>query len=400
MIPERPSYFGSFPDISPDPILGLAKLLEADPRPEKINAGIGVFVDEKGETFIPSAVRQARERTTLEPADYLAPSGKEEWLGDRQFLEGTVKLVFREQAEEILKNRQVAAAGTPGGTGAVALFAEAVKQTDSESCFLIGWPTWPNHLQILERRELAYQTYEHLKDNRYNFKEQRQVIEKSPANAVVLFHGGKSHNPTGVNPTSEEEWRTLAKTIQGRRVFFDTPYAGFVDGLAEDTQAIRLFQEEGIPLAVAFSYSKNGGLYKQRVGALLVLAQTSNEALKIQRLLNSCARTSYSSPPAEGEHLIAQILSDSGLRHQWEEDLAAAAKDLRTRREMLASQLPEFAFVKEQFGLFSLLPLELQVIDRLQKEYGIYMSHSGRINIGGIPSKDIPRFASAIKKVL
>lgn len=391
------------PDVlkrSPDPILGLSRLYEKDPREGKIDAGIGVYRDPSGETYMPSAVRQAWNNLELGKADYLSPSGEEEFLGDQGFLRGSAKLAFGRYAEELLNKRELAAFGTPGGTGAVALMVDIFKTISPDAPMVVGIPTWPNHEQIAASRSVQMLKYPHVRDNKYNLEANLDKIRNSPSDTLVLFHTGKTHNPTGVNPTTEEEWRVIAREMKGRKAFLDTPYAGFGDGLVFDTEAIRAFLEEGVALGVGISYAKNGGLYNERPGALLIPVSTQSNALELQRLGNSIARVNYSSPPAQGERLMAEVLSSEQLFAQWNNDLAEAAMDLKRRREIMVDNLPEFGFVKQQTGLFSMLPLSPQQVERLREDHGVFMPSSGRVNIGGITPKDMPRFAQAIKAVI
>lgn len=400
MSAERPAFY--VPDNlkrPPDPILGLSRLFEQDPRPEKIDAGVGVYRGKDGVTYRPPAVIKAWENLELGSADYLNPSGNEEFLGDPRFLRVTANLVFGRHASELLDSGKLVAVGTPGGTGAVALMADAFKAIYPNSPILVGIPTWPNHLQTAESRGLSVIKYPHMENNKYDIERHLEEIKESPSGTLVLFHTGQTHNPTGVNPTTEGEWRIIAKAMDGRKAFFDTPYAGFGDGLVPDTEAIRIFLEEEVPLAVAMSYSKNGGIYNERAGALLIPVSTQPQALDLQRVLNAFARVQYSSPSAFGERLMTEVLASPELFSQWNNDLAEAANDLKTRRQIMASILPEFKFVTEQTGLFSTLPLQPEQVKRLREKHAVYMV-GARANIGGVIPKDMPRFAQAIRAVI
>jgi aspartate aminotransferase len=385
---------------SPDSILGLSRLCEADPREGKIDVGIGVVRDETGKTFTPQAVQEAYQQLDLGDCNYLGPTGEEEYLGHRQFLEETAKLIFDQKAEELLDGKKLAVIGTPGGTGAVAVMMDAYKALSPDSPVLIGIPTWPNHLQIAQSRNIPVLTYDHMTDINYDLTAHVTAIAKSPEDTLVIFHTGRTHNPTGDNPLNSDEWGILARSMNGRRAFFDTPYAGFDKGINEDTQAIRTFMEEGVPVAVGVSYAKNGGLYRERPGALLVPLSSQENAIQMQRLLNFFARVSYSSPPALGERLMATVLSSSELHGLWSTELQNAANVLQKRRDIFADHVTDFDFVRSQKGLFSMLPLKPEQITRLAKEYAIYMPSNGRINFGGVTLNDIPRLAQAIKAVL
>lgn len=378
--------------LNPDPILGLSKLFKEDKRLEKIDAGIGVFRNEDNKTFTPQAIKKAYQSLDLGLGDYLSPTGVEEYLGDRVFLEQSAKLVFG-------NIKSFAATGTPGGTGAVALMFDLFKTLEPEASILIGTPTWPNHLQIAKSKNINIITYSHIKNDSYNFEEHLNAVKNSPKNSLVLFHTAQTHNPTGVNP-SEKEWKSLAKVMGKRLAFFDSPYLGFDEGLVEDSKAIRFFMQEEVTVFVALSFAKNGGIYKERPGAILAPTKNSKEALMLQRLINSLARVSYSSPPALGERLIAKVLSTPLLFNLWKKELEECSRTLKERRGILAKEIPQFKFVTEQVGLFSVLPLTEKQVEVLRKDYAIYMPSSGRINFGGITKKDMKKFAKAVKEII
>lgn len=386
----------------PDVILGLQARYELNPDPGKINAGVGVFRGENGEIFAPSAIAEAQRQIHPGGVDYIGPTGPDEYLGNRKFLTGTARLALGGLADELLEDRKLVLVGTVGGTNAVALAADTIRAI-REGVFplVLGTPTWPNHSQIAAARGLPVITYEHLiNDSEYNMPAHLVEIRNAPDNAVVLFHTGKTHNPTGINPQTEDEWRQLARATDGKIALFDTPYAGFGDGLIEDTRPIRIFMEEGITVVVAMSYSKNGGIYGERAGALIIPTGNRTEALQLQRVCNFLARVSYSSPPAHGEAVIANVFSDPELLGRWTRELARAAALLKERRACFAKNAPEFDYVSKQTGLFSLLPLTDLQIEELENEFAIYMPRGGRVNFGGIPTVNIPRFAQAINEVL
>lgn len=398
MTPEF--YVGENERKQPDPILGVSKLLEADPRPGKINAGVGVLKDELGKTYTPSAIEAAWRLMDLGSVDYLSPSGEEEFLGDRRFLEVSSQMVFGKEGENLLENKRLAAIGTIGGTGAVAVMAQLVKTIAPDAPVVIGTPTWPNHLQIIkESSGLNVITYTQVRKNSFNLDEAVKTIEESLEEAIILFHAGKTHNPTGVNPATLDDWNVIADAVGNRRVLFDTPYIGLGEGLYQDTQAIGLFLNRGIPVAVAVSYAKNCGLYNQRPGALLIPSSNKENARELQRLLNYIARSNYSSPPAFGERLVAKMMSDPTLFSRWQNDLTRITCCLQERRKIFSILLPEFSYIKEQSGLFGILPVSEEQVLSLRKEFAIYMPVSGRVNFGGITLTQMPQFCAAIKKV-
>ncbi len=386
----------------PDPLLGLERKFEEDSNSEKINAGVGVYVDDEGKEYMPPSVKSVAEKVLMESPGYLNPKGEEEFLGDRRFILGTANLFLGEQAEDILAKRKLAAAGTPGGTAALALMADVLSEISPESQILIGVPAYPNHEPIFKERGIKISYFDHTKNRRYYHASQIDAISKASEGSVILLHGGKTHNPTGVNPNTQDEWREIAQAVRKKnsRVFMDVPYAGFGEGFKSDIDPIGVFLEEDVPIAIAVSYSKNMGLYKERVGALLVPAKSQENALQLQRVINAKARVNWSTPPSYGERIAINMLSDGDLMRKLDqEDLARQRDKLKERRELIVQTSPEDSYIQGQLGLFSLMDILPDEVRRLQEEHSIYMPNSGRVNIGGIPTKDIPRFGEAIRQV-
>lgn len=389
-------------DLTPVPgdrILAVNAAYKEDARPQKLNAAVGIYYGPDGKEFIFPSIEEARKMLDFGQVNYLNAAG------EPVFIEETAKLLFGENTL-FIKEKRMATLGTVGGTNALAMFADFLALTEPQTHLLIGKPAWANHEPIFRHRKIPFLTYPHLKGHEYHFEAHVEAIQKAPKATVVFLQSGLTHNPTGVNPASDEMWRILAKACRGKRVFFDTPYVGFGENLVSDTKAIRIFLEEEIPIAIAMSYSKNAGLYKERVGALLIPTETPEEAKLLQGYLNQRARVVYSTPPAFGERMVAKLLRTPALRKKWEEELHFVSSDLCHRRELLAQALGKsFDFVRKQHGLFSLLfdtsseekAVEVSLfVKRLAREKAIYMTEDGRINIGGIPEKEVERFGREI----
>lgn len=76
-----------------------------------------------------------------------------------------------------------------------------------------------------------------------------------------------SHNPTGVDPTLEQ-WKEISAVVKKRNLlpFLDMAYQGFASGdINKDAFALRQFVSDGHQLLLSQSYSKNMGLYGERV---------------------------------------------------------------------------------------------------------------------------------------
>jgi aspartate aminotransferase len=394
-------HFNAGTPIPPDPILGISARYKKDPREEKIDAGVGVFRMVKDKRWLPFAIREAKNRVDPEanPQGYVSAEGESEWTGIADYLLGTAKVVFGPEAVNLLGKQQLSAVATSGGTGALAIYAEIMRERNPDDSLLISKPTWGPHRAIFGKRKINILEYNHVIDNEYDFESHLDAIKKSPENTRVLFHTGKTHNPSGVNPLEDVHWRTLARNMEGRKAIFDTAYAGFVDGLEEDTKPIRIFMEEGISLAVAFSYSKNAGLYDFRTGVLLI-PSPQDRSLDTQRLENSSLRILDSTAPAPGQNVMEQVYTSPYLREEWNINLRFAASTLRERRELMAKHIPQFDFLTKQYGLFSFLPLSPGQVERLEKEEAVYMTTDGRVNLGGVQTEDIERLSKAILRIM
>jgi len=398
-------YFGDSYTLAPDPILDMARhaALARNTGHEVIDVSVGYMYDDKGHVWVPSAIVSAFAELALEKPSYievspgyLSPSGDDELLGYRQFLEEAAAIMFPATAKEMFAKRNLAVSGTPGGTGAVRLFADAVAANISNPKILISAPTWSNYQAIFDKRGFSIIECSHVKNGQYNLQAHLTEIKNAPLGTIVLFQLGKTHNPTGLNPKTEKEWKTLAQAMEGKKAFFDAPYVGFGESIEEDTLALRTFMEKGIPLAVALSFAKNTGLYKERPGALYIVTNNPDEQRTIQRIINACARASFSSPPGLGEIIIGKMLANPRLKEQWRKDLSMTRTTLSNRRNLLSKALPQFAkLILETAGLFITLPIPPEMNSELKKEY-IFMVGE-RINIGGLFEKDIPRFANALK---
>ena len=386
----------------PDPILGLSEAFRNDPNPDKINLTVGVYQDETGVSPVLDSVREAEKRlaSAANSKSYLPINGHPDYLGH------TRKLVFGE-GNEMIQTGCIASVHTPGGTGGLRLAGDFVRQCLGKRTIWVSNPTWANHQGIFQKSDLDIATYPYYDPENHglNLAGMITVLEDIPENDVVLFHAC-CHNPTGVDP-SADDWETIAKVCKERRLLpiVDFAYQGFATGWVDDAVAIRALSEYGMEFLVCSSFSKNFGLYQDRVGALHVVAKNRQEADRVLSQLKVIVRTNYSNPPAHGSGIVSTILNDLSLRLQWEEELKA----MRTRINSVRAQFVEalskagagdFSFIGEQKGMFSFSGLTPEHVQHLKDKYSIYLVKSGRINVAGINDGNIERLCSAIAECL
>lgn len=386
-----------------DPILGLTELFKKDTNPEKINLGAGIYKDEQGTTPVLATVKKA-EAALLESEktkSYLTIEGTAEYGLAVQ------KLLFGADAE-IVSSKRAKTAQAPGGTGALRVAGEFIKRQLGAPKIWISNPTWANHNSVFTAAGLETVQYSYYNANSKSKDFASMVADLSNADAgdIVLLHGC-CHNPTGIDPTAEE-WETLAKLCadKGLIPLFDFAYQGFAKGVEEDAAGLRTFTKYNKEMLVASSFSKNFGLYNERVGAFTLVAQSSDVAETAFSQVKAIIRSIYSNPPAHGSAVVTYILNDSDLREEWEQEVAEMRDRIQEMRTLFVDTLKaegvtnDFSFIERQNGMFSFSGLSKDQVEKLKQEHAIYIVGSGRISVAGMTKANMPALCKGIAAVL
>ncbi|MCH9296588.1 amino acid aminotransferase [Pantoea allii] len=386
-----------------DPILGLADLYRADDRPNKINLGIGVYKDETGKTPVLTSVKKA-EQYLLEnetSKNYLSIDG----LPD--FARCTQELLFG-KGNALIASGRARTAQTPGGTGALRVAADFLSTQTAVKRVWVSNPSWPNHKNVFNAAGLEvceYQYYD-AANHTLDFDGMLASLKEVKAGDVVLFHGC-CHNPTGIDPT-EEQWQQLAQLSQanGWLPLFDFAYQGFARGLEEDAEGLRIFAASHQELIVASSYSKNFGLYNERVGAITLVAGDAATVETAFSQVKYTIRANYSNPPSHGAAVVATILGNDALRTIWQQELSDMRQRIQRMRQLFVNTLADkgaqqdFSFIIKQNGMFSFSGLTKDQVIRLREEFGVYAVNSGRVNVAGMTPDNMSALCEAIVAVL
>jgi aspartate aminotransferase/aromatic-amino-acid transaminase len=387
----------------PDAILGLTEAFKSDPNPGKINLGVGVYKDAAGKTPVLASVKEA-ERRLLEAEDtksYLPIPG------DPGYGRLVRELLFG-AGHDLTGGGRAHTAHTPGGTGALRVAADFIHQAMPGATVWVSSPTWANHQAIFESAGLPVREYPYYDHGRHtlDIDSMLRALQEVPATDVVLLHGC-CHNPSGIDPDGAE-WHALADVakVQGFLPLIDFAYQGFATGIEEDAHSVRTFADSGVEFLVCSSFSKNFGLYRERTGALTLVARDALGADKAFSQLKTRIRTNYSNPPAHGGLIVKTILEDAALRAQWTQDVASMRDRINAMRHRFVETLAakgvqqDFSFITHQRGMFSFSGLNKAQVDKLKAEYSIYMVGSGRINVAGMTEDNLERLCDAIKAVL
>ena len=387
---ERAILFEGLEQQPADPLLALIGLVRRDPRPHKIDLGVGVYRDPEGGTPILRAVKAA-ERILNERQETKAYLGGD---GDVRFVELMREMIFgKGVADERFVGLQ-----TPGGCGALRLGAELVRRANPGARIFVGQPTWPNHVPLIG--SVGVDIVEHPFYDRGNccvlFDEMMSSLEQARPGDLILVHGC-CHNPTGADLTLDQ-WQALAEFV-GRRgliPFVDLAYQGLGYGLEQDARGTRLLVDAADQALVAHSNDKNFGVYRDRVGSLHVKAPTAAVAQIAYSNLLVIARTIWSMPPDHGAAVVRLVLDTPHLAADWHAELKEMCARIRSLRRRLADFDPRLAYIDDQNGMFSMLPLTPDSIRELRESDGIYMAGSGRFNVAGLSDENVDRFAAAV----
>jgi len=400
--------FEKLSHLPPDPLLGLISKYNADENPQKVDLGVGVYRDAHGNTPVLRAVKAAedillrRENSKV----YVGPAGN---------------LAYNRLVAELLlgmehpvwEQGRVISLQTPGGCGALRVGAELLKRADPGRAIWVSDPTWANHVPLLGQVGLELKTYPYYNFDTHavDFRAMIEGLQQASAGDVVLLHAC-CHNPSGAD-LSREQWVQIVDLCLERQLLplIDSAYQGFGDDLEGDAFGPRLAAQKLPEVVMCLSCSKNFGLYRERVGAVVLVARNKTEAEAAMTHLASITRALYSMPPSHGASVVAEILQSEVLRDQWLRELTAMSRRLRELRDELAGRMREligvdsgghsrFDFIRHEKGMFSFLGITEQQVSRLALEFSIYMAASSRICLAGLNPHNIEYFSSALASIL
>lgn len=386
-----------------DPILGLTEAFKADPRTDKVNLGVGIYKDEAGQTPVLKSVKLA-EAKLLEEEKTKSYLGIE---GVALYNQAVQQLLFGKDNAIIADGRAVTAQA-PGGTGSLRVAAEFVLSNTDSKTIWISNPTWANHKNIFETAGLEIKEYSYYQAETHalDFDAMMTDLQQASEGDLVLLHGC-CHNPTGID-LNINQWQQVAKLCaeKGLVPLFDFAYQGFGTGIEEDAQGLRAVAALVPELLVANSFSKNFGLYNERIGAVTLVAKDSESAVRAFSQVKRTIRANYSNPPAHGAMIVSTILNDGGLNALWQQELTEMRQRIASMRTLFVESLKaegvdrDFSFISRQNGMFSFSGLNKEQVARLKDEFGVYIVGSGRISVAGMTKTNMPVICKAIAKVL
>ncbi len=378
------------PPVQSDSLIALIGMVNADPRPDKIDVGVGVFRDGAGNTPILKVIKEAELRLhgTQESKSYLGSAG------DKRFAELLRPILLGEHAGD----DRIAGVQTPGGCGALRLGFDLLARANPQSRVFVGGPTWPNHPPIIRAVGLPIAEYPYYERGQgaIRFEDMIDALRSGEPGDVALLHGC-CHNPTGAD-LDEGQWRNVRDVVVERGLipFVDIAYQGFGRGLDEDAYGAQLMLESCEQVVIAQSCDKNFSVYRDRVGSLWIKSPSRETTANAMALVFQIAREMWSMPPDHGAAAVRIVLDDHELSERWLVELAAMRDRINAVRQRIAAEDPRLAFIGRQFGMFSMLPLSKEQVLKLRTDEAIYMADSGRFNVVGMGDLQIDRFITAV----
>jgi aspartate/tyrosine/aromatic aminotransferase len=380
-----------------DAILGLTEAFKKDPRFAKVNLGVGVYKDDEGHTPILDSVKAAEKKIfeTQNTKSYMPIAGEAAYGDEVQ------KMIFGSLCE------RASTIHTPGGTGALRVAAELLRQFSSKTIWVSN-PTWANHNNIFDAAGLTVKSYPYYNATTKDLDADGffATLEAIPAGDCVLLHAC-CHNPSGVD-LSADQWKQVAAIAakNGWSALVDFAYQGFGVSIETDRIGVAELLKSGVDFFVASSFSKNFGLYRERTGALTAVASTPAAAETAMSHLKATARVLYSNPPAHGGMIVTTILKDAELCALWKKELDGMREHIARARSALADGLTtrgvpmDCSFMTRQKGMFSFSGLTKDQVAYLKKEKAIYIVGSGRINVAGLTQGNLGYVCDAVAEAM
>lgn len=392
--------FETLQSMPADAILGLISEHRDDPRPNKIDLGVGVYRNAASETPVLDTVKKAEHRLvgTQTSKAYIGTAGSPAFNVAMQ------ELTFAGAAPD----ERLVTIQTPGGSGSLSVAAGLIWRANADATIWVTEPTWANHMPLLGGAGLMLKSFPYYDTDTHTIRidAMLEALRAVPRGDIVLLHAC-CHNPSGLDP-SEDEWRAITEVMIERELmpFMDLAYQGFARGLDEDAFAIRHIARHVPEMIVSSSCSKNFGLYRDRVGALSVLVGDADSLSIVDSQANNYVRCVYSMPPDHGGEVVSTILNDADLRAEWELELDAMRSRLRDMRVLLNDALQkkapdhDFSHLVRANGMFCFLGITAEQVRRMKKDFGIYMVDSSRMNVAGITAENVEYLADSITAVL
>ncbi|KAF2359213.1 Aminotransferase class I/classII [Trinorchestia longiramus] len=387
----------------PDAILGVTEAFKKDSNPNKINLGVGAYRDDNNKPFVLPSVRKAEAIISSKALDKeYAPIS-----GSAEFCKAAISLAFGDGSSVLQEGRNVTVQGI-SGTGSLRIGSAFLAKFLPNKTVWLPSPTWGNHVPIFKHVGMEVKQYRYYdpKTCGLDFNGTIEDFKNLPEGSLVLLHAC-AHNPTGVDP-NPEQWQAMSEVLKSKKalLFFDMAYQGFASGSVDkDAFAVRKFLDDGHNILLAQSFAKNMGLYGERAGAFSVVCTDKDEAARVMSQIKILIRPMYSNPPINGARIVSTILGDAALRSEWLKDVKGMADRIISMRTQLRTNLEKegstrnWNHITDQIGMFCFTGMTPPQVEKLTKDFSVYLTKDGRISMAGVTSANVAYLAKGMHAV-
>lgn len=405
------SVFDNVPLATPVAVFKLVADYQQDVDSRKVNLSAGAYRTDEGQPWVLPVVKKVKQRIANDSSlnhEYLTI------LGLPTFRSSASKLLLGDDSPAIKENR-VGAAQSLGGTGALRIGADFLRRwyngnNNTATPVYISAPSWENHNGVFTDagfKDIRTYHYWNAEMRCLDLEAFLNDLENAPEFSIIVLHAC-AHNPTGTDPTPSQ-WPRIAEVMKRRYLFpfFDSAYQGFASGdLDRDAWAVRYFVSQGFELFCAQSFSKNFGLYNERIGNLTVVAKNTDCLARTLSQMEKIIRTTWSNPPSTGARIVSITLNDHELFAEWKDNVKTMADRVLEMRSQLKGKLlargtpGTWTHITDQIGMFSYTGLNSNQVEYLIKQKHIYLMSSGRINMCGLTTKNLNYVADSIHEAV
>lgn len=345
------SKFSGLAKAERDEVFSLMAAYSSDSHPHRVNLGPGIYCTDEGTSWpfevVARVEKELHEQQDIRRHDYLAIEGDPRFLSVARDLIFSLSDTKKLRQLEGREQSRIVSVQTISGTGANHVGARFLAQNLRPRRVWLSNPTWANHHLIWQGVGVPVSEYPYYDASNasLDFAAMMATLEQEAQPRDVLVLHACAHNPTGIDP-SREQWIAIAELCQRKDIFpfFDSAYQGFASGDPDkDAWAVSYFYQlqPRLEMCVAQSFSKNFGLYGQRVGAFhLVTNDPSLETqYDIQGNLAQIIRSEYSVSPRYGSTIVRTILENESLSKEWMSDLQVVSGRIKAMRHALYDEL-------------------------------------------------------------
>ena len=391
-------------------ISGMAKARAAEVGKENIvNATTGAFLDGNGKLMTLKTVEAvAKEIPFYESCEYASIEGSAE------FIEASIDAAFREYRPDAI----IRGVATAGGTGGIhhAIF-NYLEDGDAVLVMNRYWAAYKSICRETNRRLETFPMFtEDWKFNVQGCVDKLYEIAEQQTN-VMLIMNTPANNPTGYN-VKTEEWEVIMNALNdiannGKNnvvLVMDIAYIDFA--APEAREMFQMFNNlpANFLVLVAFTMSKSYAMYGYRLGCLLCVTSSEEEAEAFLDINKFSCRATWSNSSRMGMLVMERIHQNPELKAAFRAEQEELRLSLLSRANLFNKEAAEVGLTVCPFdsGFFVTIPtLKAEELAAELRKDDIFMIPLGdganaglRVALCALPEEKITGMAAKIKAAM